>query len=56
MTSENKTNAQNKLWIEKMARSWHNEAVYLYISFLKSNLTLRLQAFNGSVHQKFKVS
>lgn len=31
-----------------MERTWQNEAVYLYI-FLKSNSTLTLKAFNGSI-------
>lgn len=55
MTSESNINALNKLWIERMARSWQNKAVFLCISCLKSNLTLRLQAFNGSVYEIFKV-
>ena len=33
MTSEDKINAQTKLWIAIMVRSWQNEGVYLNVSF-----------------------
>lgn len=36
VTSENNIKAENKLWVERVARGWQNEAVlYLYIPFLK---------------------
>lgn len=57
VTLESRRNAQNKLWIERTAKSWQNEAVYLdlYIPFLKWNWTLGQKAFDSFIHKNFQV-